>query len=81
MVKVRDDHKDLQVRKIETIPVFSMSAWSLTTGTNRRDAGLYHLYVEVPQDAPTFRLPPNKRGRIHIELIIHGQAFWTYPST
>jgi hypothetical protein len=35
---------------------------------DQKEVGLYHLYIDLPKDAPTFRLDPDKRGLIRIQF-------------
>ena len=68
LLKMRDEQRELPVRSIETLPK-SLQVRLEPYKTDRpNDAGLYYLYVELPKDAPTFRLPPNRRGHVRIEF-------------
>jgi hypothetical protein len=68
MLKMRDPQTALTVTKIETIPEsLTVRLEPMPVGTDK-DAGLYRLHVELPRDAPPFRLPPNERGKVYIEF-------------
>jgi len=68
LLKVRDAERALPVKHIETDPEF-LRVW-VEPGPvdNPEELGLYYLHIEVPKDAPTFRLPPTRRAMIHLEF-------------
>lgn len=68
LLKLRDDDKDLRVTKIDTLPKSLNVRVERYETSGGKDHGLYHLHVELPKDAPTFRLPPDKRGRVTVEF-------------
>ena len=68
LLKIRDVQKTLPVRKIETVPESLQVRVEPYEQNDQQDAGLYHLYVDLPKDAPTFRLPPDKLGLIRIQF-------------
>ncbi|MHB8968923.1 MAG: DUF1573 domain-containing protein [Pirellulaceae bacterium] len=68
LMKLRDTERNLPVKHIESTPSF-LHVWVEPFKTDEsKELGLYYLHVEVPKDAPTFRLPPNERGMIRIEF-------------
>ncbi len=68
LLKLRDPQKELSVRRIETIPTFLKVRVEPYRRQGSDDTGLYYLHVDLPRDAPTFRLAPNKRGVIRIQF-------------
>ncbi|MHB8866285.1 MAG: hypothetical protein ACYC6N_28195, partial [Pirellulaceae bacterium] len=70
LMKLRDAERSLPVKHIESTPSF-LRVWVepyQTDTSQNRELGLYYLHLEVPKDAPTFRLPPDQRGMIRIEF-------------
>ncbi len=68
LLKLRDEQRDLAVRSIETVPDSLQVRIEPYQVRSKKNLGLFHLYVTLPKDAPTFRLPPNKRGHLRIEF-------------
>lgn len=68
LLKVRDEQKTLRVQKIETLPKSLDVRLVPYKASARREAGLYHLYVELPKEAPVFRLPPDKHGHLRLDF-------------
>ncbi len=67
-MKLRDTERNLPVKHVESTPSF-LHVWVEPYKTDdSKELGLYYLHVEVPKDAPTFRLPPDQRGMIRIEF-------------
>lgn len=68
LMKLRDVERRLPVKNVQATPSF-LQVWVEPYQTDSsKDLGLYYLHVEVPKDAPTFRLPPDRRGMIRIEF-------------
>jgi hypothetical protein len=68
LMKLRDEQRELPVRSLTCSPEFLSARVEPYSGQSRGDLGLYHLHVEVPQDAPPFHLPPYEYGSIRIEF-------------
>ena len=68
LLKLRDPQRELPLKRVETTPSFLRVAVEPYKVDDSREQGLYYLHIEVPKDAPTFRLPPTQRGAIHIEF-------------
>jgi hypothetical protein len=70
LLKLRDTERKLPVKRVESTPSF-LHVWVepyQTDASQEKELGLYYLHLEVPKDAPTFRLPPFQRGMICIEF-------------
>ncbi len=68
LLKVRDPDVDLTVRHLSTTPGFLQARVERHESDSDRQLGLYYLYVEVPSDAPPFRLPPDRMAQLTIEF-------------
>jgi hypothetical protein len=68
LMKLRDPERNLPVTKIEATPDFVQVRVEPYQTEASRDFGLYYLHLQVPADAPLYRLPPNQTGRIRIEF-------------
>ncbi len=68
LLKLRDPEKNLIVRQIKTNPDFLQVRVEPHEIDQQADVGLYDLYIDLPKDAPTFRLAPNKLGLIRMEF-------------
>jgi hypothetical protein len=68
LMKLRDVERRLPVKSVQATPSF-LQVWVEPYQTDSsKDLGLYYLHLEIPKDAPTFRLPPDRRGMIRIEF-------------
>jgi hypothetical protein len=68
LLKVRDTDVDLKVRDCETTPDFLQVRIEPHITQSERKLGLYNLYIEVPADAPPFRLPPDRMAQLKIRF-------------
>ena len=68
LLKVRDPDVDLTIRHLSTTPGFLQVRIERHESDSDRQLGLYYLYVEVPNDAPPFRLPPDRMAQLTIEF-------------
>jgi hypothetical protein len=68
LLKVRDTDVELKVREVETTPGFLQVRVEPHQSRSKKQLGLYHLYIEVPRDAPPFRLPPDRMAQLKIEF-------------
>lgn len=68
LMKLRDEDKRLVARSIECQPKSLKVNIEPYRTDSDRELGLYYLVVEVPKNAPTFRLPPKENGYIRIEF-------------
>jgi len=68
LLKLRDPVSELPVKRIHTTPSFLQVRIEPHGTAESTGLGLYYLHIGVPKDAPTFRLPPARRGTIHIEF-------------
>jgi hypothetical protein len=68
LLKVRDSQVDLKIREIETTPDFIQVRVEPHQTKSKKKLGLYNLYIEVPTDAPPFRLPPERMAQLRIEF-------------
>ncbi|MFW6114181.1 MAG: DUF1573 domain-containing protein [bacterium] len=68
LLKLRDEQKELRVRSIETLPKSLDARLVPYQVDGKKELGLYHLYVELPKEAPAFRLPPGKQGYVRIDF-------------
>jgi hypothetical protein len=59
IMKVRDDHRRLEIRRVETEPGF-LRVRVAPLGQGTEEAGLYRIDVEVPPDAPASNFLSNK---------------------
>lgn len=66
LMKLRDDQRELPLQAIQCTPDFLRVRVEPYHGQNRDNLGLYRLHVEIPADAPTFRLPPFEHGAIRL---------------
>ncbi len=67
LVKVRDEHRDLELQHIQVTPDFVNVRFTpfAEEGTKK---GLYHLDIDVPATSPSFRLPPGKYGHLRCQF-------------
>ncbi len=68
LMKLRDPERNLPVTKIEATPDFVQVRVEPYRMEGDKDVGLYYLHLQVPANAPLYRLPPNETGRIRIEF-------------
>jgi hypothetical protein len=68
LLKLRDEEKQLTVRRIETSPDFLQVRLEPHQVEDGKEVGLYQLHVEVPATASTFRLPPDQTGFVRLEF-------------
>ncbi|MBC8876771.1 MAG: DUF1573 domain-containing protein [Planctomycetes bacterium] len=67
LMKVRDDHPDIEVESIETKPDFlHVKVTPYRTGTAA--TGLYHLDIAIPADAPECAFLGAKSAQIHLAI-------------
>ena len=60
MLKLRDPQRALPVKHMEARPPF-LRVWVEPYQVDEsKELGLFYLHIEVPKDAPTFRLPPTE---------------------
>lgn len=71
LLKMRDRDTELNVQSIKTLPAsldVRLEPHRVDGDKDDKDMGLYHLYVDLPKEAPSFRMPPGEHGFIHIEF-------------
>lgn len=68
LLKVRDTDIELKVRQVKTTPDFLQVHIEPHKSQSNKHLGLYDLYIEVPQNAPPFRLPPDRMAQLQIEF-------------
>jgi hypothetical protein len=68
LLKVRDADVDLNIREIATTPSFIQARVEPHQTQSTKALGLYNLYIEVPENAPPFRLPPDRMAQLKIEF-------------
>jgi hypothetical protein len=68
LLKLRDAERTLPVERIEVTPSFLHVRIEPYKVDGPGDLGLYYLHIEVPTDAPTFRLPPDQHGSLRVEF-------------
>jgi hypothetical protein len=66
IMKVRDDHRDVAIRRIETKPDF-LQVKVTPCGPGAEKIGLYRIDIEIPANAPAASFMGVNRGEIRIE--------------
>lgn len=68
LVKVRDSDPRIALKSTRSTPDFLKVRLEPYKKEQGEKIGLYYLYLDVPRDSPTFRLPPGQHGSIQLEL-------------
>jgi len=66
LLKIRDDHPEIIIRRIEAEPAF-LRARVTPQDPSRKELGLYRIHVEVPPNSPPGSYFGDNPGKIHIE--------------
>ncbi len=65
-LRIRDEHRQLRIKRIETVPEY-LRIEVVPCNPDRRELGLYWVKVEVPKDAPVGDFMGYRQGEIRIE--------------
>jgi hypothetical protein len=68
LLKLRDEQRSLPVQQIDVTPSFARARIEPYKVDGPGDLGLYYLHIDIPADAPPFRLPPDQYGMLRVSF-------------
>lgn len=68
LVKVRDPEKRIHLTGVTCQPSFLQVRLEPFKAERGEKIGLYYLHIDVPKEAPSFRLPPGQFGKLRLQF-------------